>query len=563
MKSTLNRTNRFGKPVPLDSTQRSAKVSKQHELYRKKFMEEIRAAINDTDYLVTMANDSPAQMYLSQTGRHKPAKITNIELPTDPEEIDRLKFKDPTSPRILSYRKRSSTSSSHRRYDIERLSEDEPEEVEIIAKPLNLSPEKDSMTEEEQRPENEVEEPANVVVEEEEDIVNDEQENAVVEEEDIVDDELEPQVVIEDPVESVEEEEILERDVILGENEEEDTLDDNSDRAVRSGSIKDVDVSIVSETYAGKTWREIIDDSDDLCGDNRPSNCGMGPDNTAELVYEVPVSELTITEEEFEKIKNMGFGWLLLTGDVSGSLEQVRSIAKHVGLLVMTDFCGTESLAYVDGVRCDESQLGIKNENSDLVCIGSGSASQFTYVSDSTPYDLMRAGDGHGFDTYVTTYNPEQRMRLVRETDDKDLIFNDKSLLTALVSVMMLPGMRIIKSQHLSICESLTEILTKKSVWRGVMTPLYASETTHGNITFWKYTRDRQHILVCVNFHDSRACARVLCEDAPEPAVTAKSGKIPFWEMMTDTTYMRNANEVRTQGLCVILEPYQMQIFEY
>ena len=180
MKSTLSRTNRFSKPVPLDSTQRSAKVSRQHELYRKKFMEEIRAAINETDYLVTMANDSPAQMYLSQTGRHKPNKITNVELPTDPEEIERLKFKNPTSPRIPSYmKKRTSAASPSQRYDIENASDgDDAEGIEIVTKPLNLSPEKDLSVEEEQEPE--------VVTEEEQEaeaIAEEEQEAEIAEEE--------------------------------------------------------------------------------------------------------------------------------------------------------------------------------------------------------------------------------------------------------------------------------------------------------------------------------------------------------------------------------------------
>jgi hypothetical protein len=77
----------------------------------------------------------------------------------------------------------------------------------------------------------------------------------------------------------------------------------------------------------------------------------------------------------------------------------------------------------------------------------------------------------------------------------------------------------------------------------------------------WKYATTEERVLVCLNFTAEHAVANVVCPDAPD----AQEGveKIEFLELLQETTFRRLPDEVRSQGLHVILREYEIQVFSY
>ncbi|OHT13012.1 hypothetical protein TRFO_03411 [Tritrichomonas foetus] len=106
-----------------ESTSRSVKVYKQHELYRRRYMREIWETINGTDYLITIADDSAAIDMLNRTSpKHKINGQHKLTLTR--EEIEELMSRDPrrpflhyTSPGVI----KPQSMAIVRRYELLRL----------------------------------------------------------------------------------------------------------------------------------------------------------------------------------------------------------------------------------------------------------------------------------------------------------------------------------------------------------------------------------------------------------------------------------------------------------
>ena len=316
-----------------------------------------------------------------------------------------------------------------------------------------------------------------------------------------------------------------------------------------------------------RTKWEILDNSEDDGNDTRPSNCGLGPNGSSEICLEISASELSslnlesVEVVEYERIRADGFSWIFITGIPPGTnLDVVSRTVKSAGLRLMTDYLSPEAARYADGVRCGQDELFLRRQLPKLVLIGRSEGDGFDYIYDSKPYELLCAGDTTNFAEYIQWQEPEQLRHFLHYSEQDGLYFNERSAFTATAAMLMLPGMKVIRKRDLSLCEPILRLLQKKSVTRGVMSVVEASNKT-GNMAVWKYTRGRQHILICVNFSNFHCFADILCEDAPDP--DDEDGRIPVLELITDTTFMRDVQELRTKGLTVILYEYQIQIFEY
>lgn len=316
-----------------------------------------------------------------------------------------------------------------------------------------------------------------------------------------------------------------------------------------------------------RTKWEILDNSEDDGNDTRPSNCGLGPSGSSEICLEISASELSslnlesVEVPEYERIRADGFSWIFITGIPPGTnLDVVSRTVKSAGLRLMTDYLSPESARYADGVRCGQDELFLRRQLPKLVLIGRSEGDGFDYIYDSKPYELLCAGDTTNFAEYIQWQEPEQLRHFLHYSEQDGLYFNERSAFTATAAMLMLPGMKVIRKRDLPLCEPILRLLQKKSVTRGVMSVVEASNKT-GNMAVWKYTRGRQHILICVNFSNFHCFADILCEDAPDP--DDEDGRIPVLELITDTTFMRDVQELRTKGLTVILYEYQIQIFEY
>lgn len=767
MSSVVPRSARLSRPVKFDGTQRTVKVTKQHQGYHKRYMRELRGMINGTDYLVGLADDSMAQGYFAQTGTHKVKRVHELDQPRDEE----FKFRNPVSPRIPSYLTKKRKKRDEERFNIENsnfsdLEEDnddmwqhgspeeglnhsgvgvgtldeeqtiqnenengmtneraaledanaiaghqqefesgeeiavqqieeeedsnakelsesnegvnddhgaededekgedkknEDEQEEIKAESENedegehgkdVEPEsenKEAETKVENEQENEDEgqhdkevEPESENKEEETNVENerenegehdkeaeDENENDVQEVIDQTCTELSEQKTfdakpsddgaeevrtetntgealegsLDEKVEcstnpaDVAEQESASRDTsedltVVGQGikvtpeevahlpEVEDGVEvDTDDDKASKGKLRSVSmesglhikrfafVNARASFMTPRTKWEILDNSEDDGNDTRPSNCGLGPNGSSEIVLEISASELSslnlesVEVVEYERIRADGFSWIFITGIPPGTnLDVVSRTVKSAGLRLMTDYISPESARYADGVRCGQDELFLRRQLPKLVLIGRTEGDGFDYIYDSKPYELLCAGDTTNFAEYIQWQEPEQLRHFLHYSEQDGLYFNERSAFTATAAMLMLPGMKVIRKRDLSLCEPILRLLQKKSVTRGVMSVVEASNKT-GNMAVWKYTRGRQHILICVNFSNFHCFADILCEDAPDP--DDEDGRIPVLELITDTTFMRDVQELRTKGLTVILYEYQIQIFEY
>ena len=768
MSSMLPQAGRLAKPVQVDSTRRTVQVFKQHEEYRKRYFKDLRDAINDTDYLVGIADESSAQVYYNQTGRHRVVKLAEMELPTDPEEIEEMKYRNPVSPRIPSYLKKRVKRPwmSPREWATQHLPRDDEEGVEIVEiyedeqlaeheqdsaegeaqEGASREKENEGAAEDAQKDANEeeteeeaagaegeagneeetteegaqkgevaaeeagneaghegesteegahgaengevaenaeneaahdgesaeagaengaaeegesTEEAANgartghegesteegvqkgeAVAENGENEAGHERESAEAGAENAAAEEAENVAghVGEATEEGVEkgdvaaEEECKNGETAATEEEEAQTQEagdrENAENvgaegeteegreceadsavvsdgaaqsseggastgavgsldmgAVKPDKVKFVDLSPRSKLARARSqdggismakyifidtrrskW-DIIGASDDGIGDERPSNCGLGPNGSAELVLQISAADLGhgnlegVTIEECEQFRAKGFTWLLVTDIEDGvNLEPVANAVRSAGMKFMVDYSGPESVKFVDAVRCGPEDVTLRNDNPNLILIGRSEGNGFDYMYDYRPAAYLASREFDEFVDFMKWVDEDQRKRFLHYSVRNGFDFHDRAALTASAALLLLPGMRVVANDHMDMAEIIVKIAHKKAVRRGVFTNIDVS-VTYGNMVAWKYTRGRQHILICVNFGDKHAIGSVKCEDVPN--AESEDGRISILELMTDTTYMRDVSELRTTGLTVILYEYQIQVFEY
>jgi len=93
-----------------------------------------------------------------------------------------------------------------------------------------------------------------------------------------------------------------------------------------------------------------------------------------------------------------------------------------------------------------------------------------------------------------------------------------------------------------------------------VSTGTFSIQTYTGanTVLTWKWVKGTEHVLFCINFGEAQAWGNIICDDAPETGAT-----IPVQELISGVTYYRDPKEMKTTGLVVGLDAYQVQVFKY
>lgn len=333
----------------------------------------------------------------------------------------------------------------------------------------------------------------------------------------------------------------------------------------------------------------LSDSSDD--GDGRPSNCGCSPggDGYAELVLQLSPDDfvpamntlfkdeftlLTVPKVEFDTLRSKGFNWILVDkindskyglGQNADEYSKLARILHTSRLLFAAEYVNDECTAHLDGVFVNnESDLHHLKQLYPLkTYITTFQNEQSTYFFDERPILSLRERNDLEIQSAIYNVNEKLRRHFVHILDAKDLNFNDRSVRTAAAMLLTLPGMRIINFRELGLADLILIVLSKKAVRRGVFSLVNATSNT-GSLVAWKYTKGNQHILIAANFDTRQTTGHIICDDAPNPSTNSdENNKIEVVDILTQTTYMRDPQELRKDGLTVILYEYEIQIFEY
>lgn len=65
--------------------------------------------------------------------------------------------------------------------------------------------------------------------------------------------------------------------------------------------------------------------------------------------------------------------------------------------------------------------------------------------------------------------------------------------------------------------------------------------------------------LFCANYSEEEAGGHIVCDTMSK----GSSGDVDVVELLSEKTYSRNAEELKSKGIFIWLKPWQMQIFEY
>lgn len=347
-----------------------------------------------------------------------------------------------------------------------------------------------------------------------------------------------------------------------------------------------------------RALREDQMSSDD--GDERPSNCGCGHDGSGEVVLQISLKDFlpsvnqenkndftinNVPRSEWETIRAKGFDWILFEDlPPNTNFKELATILHSCRLKAMMDYQSDEPLKYFDGFRVRDSDVAPYRRRFQDKTIVSVQAYEFpqkisdenkndqnslkyaTYVYDNRPIECLRAKDAEAFARVIRKETTENdRCRLLHYMCTQNLNFNPRSTRTAAAMLLTLPGMRVIDFTEIQLVDLVLIVLCKKAVRRGVFS--FVNYKSTGNTFAWKYTRGKQHILIVANFDTRQTTTTIICDDCPEPIKSGKgkkdNGKVAFVDILSQTTYLRDPEEMRTKGLNVILYEYEVQIFEY
>lgn len=113
------------------------------------------------------------------------------------------------------------------------------------------------------------------------------------------------------------------------------------------------------------------------------------------------------------------------------------------------------------------------------------------------------------------------------------------------------------KNQEVSVFfNKLYSILKLDPLRKGKFTPLDCQGSS--TILSWKWVFENDHILVCVHFGELYDSGSIVLNDVPKTNST-----IPLRDLIAGTIYERNSDDLRTKGLYVVLDQYQVQVFRY
>ncbi|KAH0786433.1 alpha-amylase family protein [Histomonas meleagridis] len=211
----------------------------------------------------------------------------------------------------------------------------------------------------------------------------------------------------------------------------------------------------------------------------------------------------------------------------------------------------------------------------------------FDYTYDKDLLDNLR--DGNVWQFKQTVYNTDlsYKKRLAHFTENHDeprsianMGGNVERADAAAAALLTLPGLRfffqnqndgLTKKLDVHLRRAVSESPNSKVQYfynklysilnmEALKTGDFTMQTITGSDTIltWKWVKGDSHVLVTVNFSPNQSGGYIICSDAPLSGST-----IPVKEMINDVVYDRDPNEMRSNGLFVLLDGYQVQIFEY
>ena len=307
------------------------------------------------------------------------------------------------------------------------------------------------------------------------------------------------------------------------------------------------------------------------------SNCGNSPDGSADFVVEIsdpyllqyiseksnydPKQNIIVLENELRRLVSYGFNWVYLTNiPENENLQLILEKLHSLNMKLLIDyhneyFCQIADGLLIDGIITQE----LRQKYPHKVLVGKEESEHADYFFDSNQINDLKREDCRAFMDHLKYRGIDYQRKIVRRIKAEDidnLQFNKRSARTATAMILTLPGMKMIEFSQLYLLDSLKVIFEKISVSKGNFE--YVDIKSTENMCAWKYSYGNEHILITSNFQKVLNTGFIVCHDSPDSEM-----KIPYVDILTETKYLRDPNETKTEGLCVILYEYEIQIFKY
>ena len=210
----------------------------------------------------------------------------------------------------------------------------------------------------------------------------------------------------------------------------------------------------------------------------------------------------------------------------------------------------------------------------------------FNYIYEKELLDKLLYGDVHSFKSLIfqNHFITNRMVHFVENHDEPRILsrfhYDVKIACAASAALLTLPGIRLINFHQwlgylpqidvnlrrandshankdiMLFYTRLFKVLDTDMIRYGQWEPLVVHDSD--SVLAWKWVFGNQHLLVTINFKNDWSGGRVICEDAP-----IDMREIPVHELIYNTTYIRDPQEMRDTGLVLYLERYQTQVFEY
>jgi hypothetical protein len=543
------------------TAKRTVQAAREHTKFRREFMKDLATEIRETDYRIAVANSSEAHHHLSYTGPH----VINRKIIAQPDEtVKAFLFDDPptlrlTAPHLAQPRSKARrpfrrSSSKPQNDDLPSLlsvasdSIDDPltrsgtasslgaidSEERFVSSPIPLSDLDDthSAVAPMKMPSPQKQDEANLLSEVTPPTISsfdDEEDFPGADPDPPAEDIAEPIVTRPADVTPREAMPVLhsssseparpgEENGTATEEEEEDGIDAILDQLnaeveveeEEEGAVDHVDKQAIEVSSSGPRVEE--EESADESDQVTPDGLGYGPDGSAELGLEASAAGLPDLATFCETARSQGFTWLFL-----------RNLPSHAGLGASTT-------------------SGVKVRSAEPPDFG-------RYSVDRLAFNLLAQRKPAEVEQYLARSGQSELRRLVHMAS----LYSGSEAVTA---ALLLPGLRVL-SQDDPYFSQLVKLLNRQTIRLGTFS---MPSVTHqeGRMVVWKYSGETG-ILVCVQCSDGAVSASIQCPDVPDGP-----DEVDIYEWIEPTTYKRNRNALKADGLCVILRrPFQIQVFEY
>ena len=290
-------------------------------------------------------------------------------------------------------------------------------------------------------------------------------------------------------------------------------------------------------------------------------------------------------------------------------IDNLKSIAKrcdgvrvHVAHFCLTDLFMEQWNGVVDPSRrpptefWEEAIREVRSESPDFMIMAETYGIEiqkqllslgFDYIYDKELLDDLTDSNLDHFRYVVATQNVADMEHFVHFVENHDearsierFYNNPKMSCAAAAALLSLPGLRLVNFHQwlgytykidVHLRRSLPEHYLRDTLqfYTRFLRVLQTDAVRYGSwhlvdvydastVLAWKWVKDEQHILVTVNFCGCNSGGRIVCDDVP-----CETGTVNVKELIQNVVYERDAEELARTGLCLLLSPYQVQVFEY